>query len=155
MKSFAGEASACYCKADLVIAISVGSEDLYRVSEPGLRNKAGVGQNAETIVGFIKDEKTRLANTPLKGTPFTHVDTWTARVNGSNKDVIDEIDFLAVNACQFYESELDNKIGNAGPLLSDALAATDGVAGGKVHSRQRTEIPARPIYEHHKGVTQP
>jgi glucan endo-1,3-beta-D-glucosidase len=104
---------------------------LYRVSEPGLRNKAGVGQNAETIVGFIKDAKTRLANTPLKGKPFTHVDTWTAWVNGSNKAVIDEIDFLAVNAFPFYESELDNKIGNAGPLLSDALAATDGVAGGK------------------------
>jgi glucan endo-1,3-beta-D-glucosidase len=117
--------------ADLVIAISVGSEDLYRVSEPGLRNKAGVGQNAETIVGFIKDAKTRLANTPLKGKPFTHVDTWTAWVNESNKAVIDEIDFLAVNAFPFYESELDNKIGNAGPLLSDALAATDGVAGGK------------------------
>ncbi|KAJ4379889.1 hypothetical protein N0V86_005073 [Didymella sp. IMI 355093] len=117
--------------ADLVVGISVGSEDLYRVSEPGLRNNAGVGQNADTIVRFIKDAKSKLANTSLKGKPFTHVDTWTAWVNGSNKAVIDEIDFLAVNAFPFYESELDNQISNAGSLLSSALNATEGVAGGK------------------------
>ena len=117
--------------ADLVVGISVGSEDLYRVSEPGLRNNAGVGNDADTIVRFIKDTRTRLANTELKDKPITHVDTWTAWVNGSNKAVIDEIDFLAVNAFPFYESELDNTISNAGGLLSNALNATESVAGGK------------------------
>lgn len=117
--------------ADLVVGISVGSEDLYRVSEPGLRNNAGVGNDADTIVRFIKDARTRLADTPLKGKPFTHVDTWTAWVNGSNKAVIDEIDFLAVNAFPFYEAERDNQISNAGSLLNSALTATEGVAGGK------------------------
>lgn len=117
--------------ADLVIGISVGSEDLYRVSEPGLRNKAGVGQEADTIVRFIKDAKSRLANTALKDKPFTHVDTWTAWVNGSNKAVIDEIDFLAVNAFPFYEAEHDNQISSAGSLLDSAITATEGVAGGK------------------------
>ena len=117
--------------ADLVVGISVGSEDLYRVSEPGLRNNAGVGNNADTIVRFIKDARSRLANTALKGKPFTHVDTWTAWVNGSNKAVIDEIDFLAVNAFPFYESERDNQISNAGSLLASAINATEGVAGGK------------------------
>lgn len=117
--------------ADLVVGISVGSEDLYRVSEPGLQNNAGVGNNADTIVGFIKDARTKLAKSALKGKPFTHVDTWTAWVNGSNKAVIDEIDFLAVNAFPFYESEHDNQISNAGSLLNSALTATEGVAGGK------------------------
>lgn len=117
--------------ADLVVGISVGSEDLYRVSEPGLRNNAGVGNDADTIVRFIKTAKSRLANTALKGKPFTHVDTWTAWVNGSNKAVIDEIDFLAVNAFPFYEAERDNQIQNAGSLLSSALTATEGVANGK------------------------
>ncbi|KAF3003434.1 hypothetical protein E8E13_001754 [Curvularia kusanoi] len=117
--------------ADLVVGISVGSEDLYRVSEPGLRNNAGVGQNADTIVRFIKDAKSRLANTALQGKPFTHVDTWTAWVNGSNKAVIDEIDFVAVNAFPFYENDLDNRIENAGSLLNSALTATEGVAAGK------------------------
>jgi glucan endo-1,3-beta-D-glucosidase len=117
--------------ADLVVGISVGSEDLYRVSEPGLRNNAGVGNDAATIVRFIKDARTKLANTALKDKKYTHVDTWTAWVNGSNKAVIDEIDFLAVNAFPFYEAERDNQISNAGSLLNSALTATEGVAGGK------------------------
>lgn len=116
---------------DLVIGISVGSEDLYRVSEPGIRNKAGVGNNAEMIVKFIKDTRSKLANTALAKIPVTHVDTWTAWVNSSNKAVIDNIDFVAVNAFPFYESEHDNKISNAGSLLSQALSATEKVAGGK------------------------
>ncbi|OAL45324.1 GPI-anchored cell wall beta-1,3-endoglucanase EglC [Pyrenochaeta sp. DS3sAY3a] len=116
---------------DLVIGISVGSEDLYRVSEPGIRNKAGVGNSAETIVKFIKTARERLASTTLKDKPITHVDTWTAWVNSSNKAVIDNIDFLSVNAFPFYESERDNRIINAGSLLSSALNATEAVAGGK------------------------
>ncbi|KAF1944360.1 GPI-anchored cell wall beta-1,3-endoglucanase EglC [Clathrospora elynae] len=116
---------------DLVIGLSVGSEDLYRVSEPGIRNKAGVGNSAETLVGFIKTARERLASTSLSKVKITHVDTWTAWVNESNKAVIDNIDFLSVNAFPFYESELDNKIDNAGSLLSSALSATEGVAGGK------------------------
>jgi glucan endo-1,3-beta-D-glucosidase len=116
---------------DLVIGLSVGSEDLYRVSEPGIRNEAGVGNSAEVIVEFIKTAREKLASTPLKNVKITHVDTWTAWVNESNKAVIDEIDFLAVNAFPFYESELDNKIENAGSLLSSAISATEGVAGGK------------------------
>lgn len=116
---------------DLIIGISVGSEDLYRVSEPGIRNKSGVGNNAENIVKFIKDARKRLADTPLKNVKFTHVDTWTAWVNQSNKAVIDEVDFVSVNSFPFYEQEHDNDIDNAGQLLSDALSAVDGVAAGK------------------------
>ena len=67
----------------------------------------------------------------MKSIKITHVDTWTAWVNGSNKAVIDEIDFLSVNAFPFYEAEHDNKIANAGALLSSAISATEGVAGGK------------------------
>jgi glucan endo-1,3-beta-D-glucosidase len=116
---------------DLVIGLSVGSEDLYRVSEPGIRNKAGIGNSAEMIVKFIKTAREKLASTPLKDVKITHVDTWTAWVNTSNKAVIDEIDFLAVNAFPFYESELDNKIENAGSLLNSAIEQTESVAGGK------------------------
>ncbi|CAN9332491.1 unnamed protein product [Alternaria alternata] len=86
---------------DLVIGLSVGSEDLYRVSTC-----------AEKIVEFIKTARERLADTPLKGVKITHVDTWTAWVNESNKAVIDEIDFLAA-------------------ALSSAISATEGVAGDK------------------------
>lgn len=63
---------------DLVIGISVGSEDLYRVSEPGIRNKSGVGNSAEVIVKMIKQTRDKLKNTPLSKAKITHVDTWTA-----------------------------------------------------------------------------
>ncbi|USP78734.1 glycoside hydrolase family 17 protein [Curvularia clavata] len=116
---------------DLIVGLSIGSEDLYRVSEPGIRNKSGVGNSAEMIVKFIKDARKRLADTPLKDVKITHVDTWTAWVNESNKAVIDEVDFLSVNAFPFYEQEHNNSIENAGQLLSDAVAATEGVAGSK------------------------
>lgn len=116
---------------DLIVGLSIGSEDLYRVSEPGIRNKSGVGNSAEVLVRFIKTAREELKNTPLKDVKITHVDTWTAWVNGSNKAVIDEIDFLSVNAFPFYESERDNQISNAGSLLASALEATEGVAGGK------------------------
>jgi len=116
---------------DLVIGISVGSEDLYRVSEPGIKNKAGVGNSAEVIVSMIKDTRNKLKNTALANKKITHVDTWTAWVNTSNKAVIDNIDFVSVNAFPFYESERDNQIKNAGSLLKSALDATEGVAQGK------------------------
>lgn len=116
---------------DLVIGISVGSEDLYRVSEPGIANKAGVGNSADMIVKFIKDTRNKLKGTALEKIPLTHVDTWTAWVNTSNAEVINNIDFLAVNAFPFYEAERDNQIQNAGSRLASALSATEGVAKGK------------------------
>lgn len=63
---------------DLVIGISVGSEDLYRVSEPGIRNKSGVGNSAEVIVSMIKATRDKLKGTALANQKITHVDTWTA-----------------------------------------------------------------------------
>jgi len=116
---------------DLIVGISVGSEDLYRVSEPGIRNKSGVGNSAEQIVKFIKDVRSKLADTPLSKIKVTHVDTWTAWVNVSNKAVIDNVDFLSVNAFPYYEVERNNSLDNAANLLSSALSATEGVAGSK------------------------
>ncbi|KAF2829557.1 glycoside hydrolase [Ophiobolus disseminans] len=116
---------------DLIIGISVGSEDLYRVSEPGIRNKSDAGNSAEAIVKFIKSTRSALANTALAKIPVTHVDTWTAWVNTSNSAVIDNVDFVAVNAFPFYESERENQIANAGSLLSNALTATEAAAKGK------------------------
>ncbi|KAK1918773.1 hypothetical protein P3342_010244 [Pyrenophora teres f. teres] len=116
---------------DLVVGCSVGSEDLYRNSIDGVEAKGGVGNSAEMIVKFIKDTRQALAGTPLKDVKITHVDTWTAWVNGSNKAVIDELDFLSVNAFPFYEMKHANSIENAGQLLSSAISAVEGVAGNK------------------------
>ena len=116
---------------DLVIGISVGSEDLYRVSESGIRNKADVGQSAATIVGFIKKVREGLKNTPLSKTPVGHVDTWTAWVNSSNKDVIAEVDFLGTNLFPYYEDDKGNAITNATNVFQYALNSTEKAANKK------------------------
>jgi glucan endo-1,3-beta-D-glucosidase len=117
--------------ADLVVGISVGSEDLYRISASGVRNEAGIGNDADTIVRFIRDARTRLNNTALADKPFTHVDSWSAWVNSSNAAVIDEVDFVSVNIFPFYEDPIDNRIENAGGIFNSALTATEAAAGGK------------------------
>lgn len=116
---------------DLIVALSIGSEDMYRSSTAGVAAKAGVGNGPDAIVSFIRDARSKLKGTSLANVPITHVDTWTAWVNTTNKAVIDEIDFLSVNAFPFYESEHDNSVSNGAALLNDAITATEGVAGGK------------------------
>ena len=63
---------------DLVIGLSVGSEDLYRVAEPGIRNEAGVGNSAEDIDKFIYTSREQLYSTLLNDVKITHSDTRTA-----------------------------------------------------------------------------
>jgi glucan endo-1,3-beta-D-glucosidase len=120
---------------DLVVGISVGSEDLYRVSADGVANKAGVGADASTLTKFIKDTREKLKDTDLKGTPIGHVDTWNVWVNGTNKDFINEVDFLGVDLYPYYENgqniKMTNEIDNAFPIFETALNATIKAAGSK------------------------
>lgn len=116
---------------DLVIGVAVGSEDLYRVSESGVRNAAGLGQDAETIVGFVQDTREKLKGTALSSTPVGHVDTWSAWTNETNKPVIDEVDFLGTNQFPYYESDKSNDFSNATALFQDALNKTEQAAGEK------------------------
>lgn len=116
---------------DLVIGISVGSEDMYRVSEPGIRNKAGVGNDADAIVRFIKDTREKLKNTDLRDIPIGHVDTWSAWTNESNQAVIDEVDFVGTNLFPYYESERQNSFDNATYLFESAINKTQAAVGEK------------------------
>jgi glucan endo-1,3-beta-D-glucosidase len=116
---------------DLVVGISVGSEDLYRTSVTGIINKSGIGNTPDNIVKFIKDTRNAIANTPLSGTPIGHVDTWTDWTNSSNKAVIDAVDFLGNDLYAYYESTKNNSIENAADLFNSAYNATLAVAGKK------------------------
>ncbi|QDS76091.1 hypothetical protein FKW77_006201 [Venturia effusa] len=116
---------------DLVVGISVGSEDLYRTSVTGIINKSGIGNTPDAIVNFIKDTRKAIANTPLSGTPVGHVDTWTDWTNTSNKAVIDAVDFLGNDLYPYYQNTKDNSIGNAADLFTEAQSATLAAAGGK------------------------
>lgn len=120
---------------DLVIGMSVGSEDLYRNSEMGVKNKGGIGNSADAIVSFISDYRKAVAKTPLAKLPVGHVDTWDAWTNGTNSKVIDAVDFIGVDEYPFYEAsskeEGRNVITNSGILFDQAYDAVIGASKGK------------------------
>ena len=116
---------------DLVIGISIGSEDLYRISETGIKNKSGVGAEPDTIIGFIKDFKDSVKGTGLAKIPVGHVDTWDVWDNSTNQVVVDAVDFLGVDEYPYYEGGKGNAIQNSGKLFSRAYDATLKAAGGK------------------------
>jgi len=116
---------------DLVIGISMGSEDLYRISATGVANKAGVGNSPDAIVGFIGDFKKAFADTALASIPVGHVDTWDVWPNATNKPVLDAIDFVGVDEYPYYENGKGNSIDNSGQLFDSAYDATLAAVGDK------------------------
>jgi len=116
---------------DLVVGISVGSEDLYRNSVQGIANQAGIGQSVDYIVQFLNQTRQAVANTPLSSKPIGHVETWNDWGNSSNKAVLDASDFLGTDLYAYYESDKDNVISNALSLFNTAYQAVKSVAGDK------------------------
>ncbi|RYP47245.1 hypothetical protein DL768_006667 [Monosporascus sp. mg162] len=116
---------------DLVIGISIGSEDLYRISATGVENESGVGQSPTVLVEFIQDFKDAFADSSLANIPVGHVDTWDVWGNITNKPVIDAIDFLGVDEYPYYENGKGNSIENAGRLFDRAYDATVAASQGK------------------------
>ncbi|KAG7290165.1 hypothetical protein NEMBOFW57_000163 [Staphylotrichum longicolle] len=115
----------------LVIGMSIGSEDLYRVSETGIINKAGVGAGPDVLIKFINQYKKTFSGTGLANVPVGHVDTWDAWTNGTNKAVIDAVDWVGVDEYPYYENGKGNDIKNAGTLFDRAFNAVAGVVGSK------------------------
>lgn len=116
---------------DLVIGISIGSEDLYRVSATGIKNKSGPGNSPDAIVGFIKDFRDAFEGTGLGDIPVGHVDTWDVWPNTTNKAVIDAVDFIGVNSFPYYEGDENNDIKNSGHLFDRSYETTLNAVGGK------------------------
>jgi glucan endo-1,3-beta-D-glucosidase len=118
--------------ASLVVGISVGSEDLYRDSVTGMKNKAGVGNGPDAIIGFIKDTRNAIANTPLSSVPVGHVDTYDVWGNSSVKAVVDAIDFLGTDAYPYFESSKgNNSIEHAKTMFDNDFSAAKAASGGK------------------------
>lgn len=82
---------------DLIAGISVGSEDLYRISPTGIANNSPVGAGPDVLVNYIKQVRAAVKGTSAAN-KIGHVDTWTAWVNGSNVAVIDNCDWLGMDA---------------------------------------------------------
>jgi glucan endo-1,3-beta-D-glucosidase len=116
---------------DLVIGISIGSEDLYRDSVTGIKNKAGVGNSPDTIVKFIGDYKKAFKDNALSKVPVGHVDTWDVWTNSSIKPVIDAVDWVGVDEYPYYENGKGNSIKRSGNLFDRAFDATVAAVNGK------------------------
>lgn len=82
---------------DLVVGISVGSEDLYRTSELGIKNKAGTGTDPSTIVQYIDQTRKALKGTSAATKLVGHVDTWIDWTNVSNSAVVHASDFIGMD----------------------------------------------------------
>ncbi|KAH8171220.1 putative glucan endo-1,3-beta-glucosidase eglC [Sarocladium implicatum] len=117
---------------DLVIGISIGSEDLYRDSVTGRKNDPdGLGNSPEAIVGFIEDYKKAFAGTALGKIPVGHVDTWDVWPNSTVKPVIDAVDFVGLNEFPYYENDKGNDIKRAGILFDNAYETAKAAVGDK------------------------
>lgn len=116
---------------DLIAGISVGSEDLYRISPIGVENDSGAGVEPAQVVDYIGQVRSLIAGTAASGKVVGHVDTWTAYVNSSNKPVIDACDFVGMDAYPYFQNTMSNAIESGKTLFFDAYNATVAVAGGK------------------------
>lgn len=116
---------------DLVVGISVGSEDLYRITPTGIANKAGAGAEPDALLSYIQQTRDAIAGTPLANTPIGHVDTWTVYVNASNNAVISALDFIGMDAYPYFQTTMANSISTGSQLFFDAYDATVAASQGK------------------------
>jgi glucan endo-1,3-beta-D-glucosidase len=116
---------------DLVVAISCGSEDLYRNSPTGIAAGSTVGAEPQAIVDCITQVRSLISGTGLSGAPVGHVDTWTAWVNGTNQPVIDASDWIGMDAYPYFQNTMTNDITDGSSLFDDALAVTQAAVGSK------------------------
>lgn len=116
----------------LVNGISVGSEDLYRISPTGIMNDPlSVGAGPDVIVSYIAKTRAAVKGTPLESVKIGHVDTWDAWQNASNSAVAKACDFVGMNTFPYFQATQANGIDNAESLFQAALDVTKNAAGGK------------------------
>lgn len=114
-----------------VTGLSVGSEDLYRISPTGIAANSGFGANPDELVNYINQAREALKGTALENVQIGHVDTWNDWVNGSNSAVVQAVDWLGFDGYPYFQSTVENSIENAEALFDESYAATVAAAQGK------------------------
>ncbi|KAK4561441.1 hypothetical protein LTR86_004759 [Recurvomyces mirabilis] len=94
---------------DWIVAISVGSEDLYRGDT-----------DANTLANQIYDVRGMVRQWGVNQ-DVGHVDTWTAWVDDNNKAVIEASDFIGLDAYPYFQN---SKISDASAVFWSAVDAT-------------------------------
>ena len=116
---------------DLIAGISVGSEDLYRISPIGIENDSGAGVEPAQVTDYIGQVRSLIAGTAANGKVIGHVDTWTAWINSSNDAVNSACDFNGMDPYPYVQNTMSNSIASGEALFFDAYNATVAVSGGK------------------------
>ncbi|RMD45063.1 hypothetical protein DV735_g226, partial [Chaetothyriales sp. CBS 134920] len=105
--------------SDWILAVSVGSEDLYRGDT-----------DANTLASQIRDVRGMLWGLGAGHKTVGHVDTWTAWVDGANTPVIDAVDWLGNDAYPYFQGiAIDN--GAANDAYWEAVNKVRAVSQGK------------------------
>ncbi|RYC61028.1 hypothetical protein CHU98_g5183 [Xylaria longipes] len=117
--------------ASLVDGISIGSEDLYRNSPQGIAAGSNPGVDPDVLVKYIKLVKETISGTPLEGALLGHVDTWTGWDNSSSSVVVDELDWIGMDAYPYFQDTMPNAISQSESLFQAALGTTRAAARGK------------------------
>jgi len=117
---------------DLVIGISVGSEDVYRTTDLGIASNAGPGATPDTLVGYVNQVRSAISGTSLSGKPVGHVDTYNTWTNTTyTAGLTGVVDFLGVDAYPYYESSKANSLENAQSIFWDDYNQVTAIAQGK------------------------
>ena len=115
---------------DLIAGISVGSEDVYRITPLGIASQAGPGVDPATVVNYISQVRSAFSDL---GKPIGHVDTYNvwSNISGWMSGVASACDFIGMDAYPYYESTKANSIGKANITFWGDYQAIVGAVDGK------------------------
>ncbi|KAB8302061.1 hypothetical protein EYC80_005512 [Monilinia laxa] len=103
---------------DWLVAVSVGSEDLYR----GDTTASVLAQQIYDVRGMLSTVSGYSTDKVLVG----HVDTWTMWTDGRNVDVIKACDFIGLDGYPYFQNGEENDIGVASDLFWQSVNAVRG-----------------------------
>jgi len=121
---------------NLVAGLSVGSEDLYRITPTSTQNNGGTpmaGADGPTIAGYISQVRSALKTANLNW-PVGHVDTWTAWNGTYGVDpsaVISAVDWIGMDAYPYFEFTTNNAISQDQYRFQSAYQNCTAVSQGK------------------------
>jgi len=117
---------------DLVVGISVGSEDVYRTTDLGIASNVGPGALPSTLIDYISQTRSAIAGTALDGKPVGHVDTYNTWTNTTyTAGLVSAVDFIGVDSYPYYENTKDNSIENAQSIFWEDFNQVVAVDQGK------------------------
>ncbi|KAG8533635.1 uncharacterized protein KY384_001376 [Bacidia gigantensis] len=118
---------------NMVIGISVGSEDLYRSSVWGTPRQDDYGNTVEKIIDFVEQTRVLLDSYALRGViPVGHADTWVVWKNESTGyKLASDLDWVGLNDFTYWENL----------TVTDFAAFTGAVGEAQGASRQGGNPP--------------